>query len=461
MKKLIFLFFIIIYNMVYFSLTLYTYPQDNVKFFDEKGQLTGISHKFVEILNERLKKYNIKIKYKSTYPKNLSEILSALEKDEIQTFIGLAKNEERLKKFKFTNYPLWSVRLALLSKKKNINLSNFKRKKIGVITNSKTAKLSKMYFKDATFIEFNNISKAIENLLNNKIDFVSYNSFILEYYQKLYQDNLKFINIKTEKYRQYIAFSKNVDGKVIEIFDNVLKELFNTNDFEKLFDNYYGIIPGNIVELASIQWPPYEYYENGKWYGIDYEILNIALKELGLKLVTYLYPWSRCIQLAKSKATDILLSLRKTKVREQYLFFSSIPISYGKDVYFFLKGNPYRNIAGYIKGYAYPKEFFKSPYKKVPVDSDERGMILLSQKRIDLFITNLYVGLFYANKYKIDVEYSKTIKEQEYYVGFSKTYFGKFLSEQITKLLERFRKDETYKKVYEKYNIPWEELNVK
>lgn len=457
MKKLIFLFIIIIYNILSFSLTLYTYPQDNVKFFDENGKLNGISHKFIKILNERLKMYDINIEYKSTHPKNLSEILSALEKDEIQIFIGLAKNEERLKKFKFTNYPLWSVQLALLAKKENNDTENFHNKKIGVISNSKTEELSKIYFKDAKFVKFDGVSKAIESLLKGKIDFLSYNSFLLGYYQSIYYDSLKLINIKNEKYRQYIAFSKNVDDNVVDIFDNVLKELFKSNEFEKLFDGYYGIIPGNIVELVTIDWPPYEYYENGNWYGIDYEILNLALNEMGLKLVTYKYPWSRCIQLMKSKSSDIVLTLIKTEDRKQYLYFTDIPISHGKDVYFFLKDNPYRNIAGYIKGYAYPKEFFKSPYKKVPVDSDERGMIFLSQKRIDLFITNLYVGLFYANKYNMDVEYSKTIKEQEYYVGFSKTYFGKFLSEQITKLLERFRKDGTYKKVYEKYNLQWEE----
>jgi polar amino acid transport system substrate-binding protein len=35
--------------------------------------------------------YDINIEYKSTHPKNLSEILSALEKDEIQIFMVLQK----------------------------------------------------------------------------------------------------------------------------------------------------------------------------------------------------------------------------------------------------------------------------------------------------------------------------------------------------------------------------------
>lgn len=455
MKKTFILSFIFI-QLLNFAITLYTYPQDNIKYFKINSTTPdSIAHEFLQELNKYLREFNIKIVYKSTSPKNLSEILRALENDEIQIFIGLAKTDERIKKLKFTNYPLWSVTTSFLTNSENM-VYDFDNKKIGIIKSSKSADIAKSYFKNSKFIEFSDISNAINKLLAKKIDFVAYNSFILGYYQSLYPQKLKVVNLKMEKYRQYIAFSKNVDDKIIEIFDNVIKKLYQSEFFLRIFNEYNGIFPGNIVELSSIEWPPYEYIENNKWKGIDYEILKLALEELGFKLIAYKYPWNRCLELIKSRISDAIITLIITNERQKYMYFTKVPISYGIDVYLYLKNNTNKNIAGYIKGYAYPEEFFKSSFKKLPVDSDERGILLLANKRIDLFITNFHVGLFYANKYNLDVSYSNPIKYQKYYAGFSKTYFGKFLSEKVSEKLIEFRQNGMYEKIYKKYNLSFE-----
>ncbi|ANQ53973.1 ABC transporter substrate-binding protein [Thermosipho sp. 1063] len=452
MKKLIVV-FLLIYT-IFYSITLYTYPQDTIaKFLDKDGNLNGISCKIIEILNKKLSNYNIEIEFKSNAPKSLSEILSSLENNEIQIFVGLSKTQERIKKFKFTTFPLWNTKLLIISKKEKTLTE--KNKKIGLINSSKTKTLFQNIFPNLAIKSYENIQLAIKDLLNEEIDYVAYNGGILNYYTKIY--SLKIIPFESERYRQYIAFSKNVDNQIVNIINNAIKELYNSHEYNNIFKDFSGFSPGNNVYFALIDWPPYEYKENGEWKGIDYELLKVSLENLGFKLVTKKYPWQRCLNLIKSKAIDGTLTLRNTEERSKYIYFTKIPISYGIDVIFSIKNNKEKKILGYVKGYAYNEKIFKMGYKLVSVNNDFNGMLLLSKKRIDLFVSNLYVGLFYAKELNIDVEYSIPIDYFKYYVGFSKSYLGKFLSEKISGVLLKFRKDGTYEKIYQKYNLIFQE----
>ncbi|ABR30366.1 ABC transporter substrate-binding protein [Thermosipho melanesiensis] len=452
MKKLILL--LLIVSIFCFSLTLYTYPQNVVaKYIGVNKQLNGIACEFIKKLNEILKQYDIEIKFKDNVPKNLSQILSSLKSNEIQIFIGLAKSEDRSKNLKFTNYPLWSTQLGILSKSSNLEFTD---KKFGIIKSTKTAEEVKKMIPQIVQKTYEDIEAAVNALLSDKVDYVIYNKGILSYYANLY--NLRFLPLGTERYRQYIAFSKKVDDKIISIVDNALKEIFTSSVYKEIFERFPAFSPGNEVYFAIIQWPPYEYKENGVWKGIDYEIAKLAFQKLGFNLIIKEYPWTRCLELVKSKAFDGTMTLIITDERKEYMYYTSVPISYGVDVFFSLKNLPRQKIfLGYVNGYAYNEKVFKSGYKLMPVSSDYKGMELLSKQRIDVFVTNFCVGMFYAKKLGIDVEYSEPIAYFKYYLSFSRSFFGKYLSESISKIFKQFRKDGTYERIYEKYNLTFRE----
>ncbi len=476
--SIMFLLFLIFGTYQIFGIVLYTYPQDAIpKYFKLGDDLSGLCNDIIKALNSELSKENIKIEYKSKKPLTITEIFNALEKNEIDVFIGAAYSEDRKDKVQYVKKPLYGLREMFIVKKSRSNvIQSNSLTRIGVIGNTVTSKSIPNIFNKSQITTFKNIKEALKALDENKIDALFYSSIVLGYILTQNPNKYEKLNLLGEKYYHYVVLSKKVDRYIYQKIEEAIKRLYEKNTIEFLINKYKlknFVLQGNIVEILTVDWKPYEWFDEKErvWKGFDVDTVTKVFETLGYKTVFMTFPWERCLNAMKNSAYDGIISLRITSERETYLVFSDEPLSIGYDVLFKMKSKnidissleniPSNVTCGYSSGYAYGDWFWNAKFKKEPVVDDIMGFELLRNRKIDLFVCNLLVGRSIAKDLGIenDIEYSKIFGEKMiYYVAFSKNFHGTYLSEIFTPELRRFKKTSEYENILKKYGLTLKDL---
>ncbi|HOJ93703.1 MAG TPA: transporter substrate-binding domain-containing protein [Fervidobacterium nodosum] len=476
--SILFLFLLIFGTYSIFGITLYTYPQNAIpKYFKSGNTLTGLCNDIIEALNMELSKENIKIEYKSKNPLTISEIFNALEKNEIDIFIGAAYSEDRKDKVQYVKTPLYGLREMFIVRKGRSAIVQFSSlARIGVIGSTVTSQSMPNIFSKSEIITFKNIDEALKALDKNKIDALFYSSIVLGYILSQNPNKYEKLNLVDEKYYHYIVLSKKVNNYVSQKIEEAIKSFHKKGTIASLINKYKlqdYVLPGNVVEILTVDWKPYEWYDEKEkiWKGFDVDTVTKVFEKLGYKVVFRTLPWERCLDAMKNSAYDGIMSLRINDERKTYLVFPDEPLSTGYDLLFKMKNKnidissleniPSNVICGYSAGYAYGDWFFNAKFRKEPVVDDVMGFNLLKVGRIDLFVCNLLVGKSIIKDLGMenDVEYSKIFGEKMiYYIAFSKNFHGTYLSEIFTPELQKFKKSSDYENILKKYGLTLKDL---
>ncbi|WP_448385077.1 substrate-binding periplasmic protein [Fervidobacterium sp.] len=455
---------------------LYTYAQNaEPKFMLSGGNITGLCHDIIQKLNEELASQGIRIEYKSKELKSISEIFDALSKDEIQIFIGAAHSKERESCTTYLQPPLYGLREMFLVNSNDVMKFAEKRYvKIGVIGGTVTSESLPAIALRQEVVPFKNITEAIKALERKEIDTVFYSSLTLGYMLKNSRGKFEILKGPSEKYYHYIVLSKSVSKDVVAKIETALKKLHRNGVVDKIIKKYdleNFVQPGNVVEILTVDWKPYEWYDTVKkdWVGVDVDVVRSVLSKMGYEIAFFTFPWSRCVELMKIGAYDGIMSLRITQERLAFLSFPEEPLSTGKDVLFKLKNSkinlsrlediPSSVLCGYTEGYAYGDWFWNAKFKKIAVPDDVTGFKLLQGGRIQLFVCNLLVGKQLAKDLGIEVQPSPVFGEKMiYYLAFSKNYQGSYLSNVFPQRLKEFKLTDEYLKILKGYGITYDDF---
>lgn len=78
----------------------------------------------------------------------------------------------------------------------------------------------------------------------------------------------------------------------------------------------------------EMDWPPFDFNENGKPLGLSVDLLQIISKSIGVEIsFIHGYPWNELLEMIKFKQIDIIHSLNRSASREQFILFSDSYIS--------------------------------------------------------------------------------------------------------------------------------------
>ncbi|BDU51228.1 substrate-binding periplasmic protein [Haliovirga abyssi] len=158
---------------------------------------------------------------------------------------------------------------------------------------------------------------------------------------------------------------------------------------------------GETITLTNGEWAPF----NGKKlknYGFASDVVKKTFAKVGVDVEYKFFPWKRGFILAQRGNYDGTLSWGKVGDRENYFYFSEEPILSGETVFFYIKGNDFtwdkledlkgKKIGGTL-GYSYIKSF-KDVGKKLDLaPTDVQGLKKLYAGRVNIFISDLDVGL--------------------------------------------------------------------
>lgn len=232
------------------------------------------------------------------------------------------------------------------------------------------------------------------------------------------------------------------------------------------------------LPIATSEFAPFEFTENGKVVGSDSDIIATVLKQNGYQAEFKMMPWSRAIKQTQTGKVAAVYSLTKNPDRERYFIFSQ-PISYVKDVFFKMKYNninweTYSDLSKYRmgvgQGYMYAQEFmlaleqkvFKSVNALSGKNLEYRQLKQLKSEHIDLMICEISVCGYLLSKHKKElrgVDYiNKPIgKIRPYFIGFSRAWpQAQVITDKFNKTLEKLKQSGEHERILKQYQVSTE-----
>lgn len=224
-----------------------------------------------------------------------------------------------------------------------------------------------------------------------------------------------------------------------------------------------------MVISGNISAPPANWYEEGKFQGIGFDMAKIALEGAGVDyLVAGYAPWKETVEMAEDGRIDMLVAVFKNEQRAKYFEFSepylNVPIVVcvrnGKEFPFSrwddLKGK--KGLIGSGESYGWDFDNFASTQLNVERYPVDVCLGKLAAGEADYLIVNMHAGSIMAfsagvmNKVKfLDVP----VTIMSYHMAISKRSAYLSALPEINRIIKEACLDNTPEKFAKKYMIMW------
>ena len=87
------------------------------------------------------------------------------------------------------------------------------------------------------------------------------------------------------------------------------------------------------IQVAYTEWFPYTYTENGQAKGFEIETTRAVFARMGFRPEFSAYPWKRCLANLENGKSALVVSLLKTREREEYTIYPEEHISVSRTVF--------------------------------------------------------------------------------------------------------------------------------
>lgn len=169
------------------------------------------------------------------------------------------------------------------------------------------------------------------------------------------------------------------------------------------------------LRIATSEYPPFEYLEDGALVGEDVTTVRKVLDRMGMEPAFLVVPWRRAEALARSGQSDMIFSLTHSEERARHYYFTA-PINTARDVFFArsdrdIEWQTLDDLEGLRLGlsssYSYAPEFMNwletADIKIIRISQqkpDLTGLRMVAYDRIDLFICEQSVCRFLLEKHQ-------------------------------------------------------------
>jgi polar amino acid transport system substrate-binding protein len=212
----------------------------------------------------------------------------------------------------------------------------------------------------------------------------------------------------------------------------------------------------DIIRIATHIEPPMVDFIDGKYVGKNIKVISLLAKALNKKLHFLKCPVARCLAMIRNGQADMIVGIRKTPTREEYIgylerpfdiqhfplrfylpFDSKLQIKHAEDL---------NNLSiGVLRGFTYFDSFdHNHELNKVAVTNHSQLINMLLSKRIDTFIEReeSIIPLIDRKTYKTKIKLAqyRYDKSVDSYIGVSKmSHFYKdidLVSQKLAELLD-------------------------
>ncbi len=223
--------------------------------------------------------------------------------------------------------------------------------------------------------------------------------------------------------------------------------------------------------IATDDWPPYEYAENGEIVGFSTDTIKAVLKTMKVQITTLrIYPWVRAEKLAFDGDVDMIFSASKSDKRMMYCHFPDEPLIISPNLMFIRKADAGRlkfdafsdlkgHRVGIVREYAYTKAFLdylkKEGIQTLIALDDAMNFKMLMRGMVDYIPADLgnSQGIIQkANLHgKLHAFRHNPIKTAGLYALFSKKRVDPAFVKEFSSALKAFKSTEQYRNIYQSY----------
>ena len=223
------------------------------------------------------------------------------------------------------------------------------------------------------------------------------------------------------------------------------------------------------LRLVTDQWVPYENLSDAAAPGFSTEVLKSVFASMKQEVSFEEYPWARAAQLVFRGERDGIFTAFYNDERARYCHFPSEPLARDKWILFVrtadvgrLRFASFDDLMGHdiavLRGASISPEFWdfaRRHQRVVETASDEANFRMLEAGRVDYVIAShvngsrLIASLGFAGK--IAPLPSRSLKEDNLYVIFSKQRVSAEFVAQFSSALSRFKQTAAFRAIYRKY----------
>jgi polar amino acid transport system substrate-binding protein len=223
------------------------------------------------------------------------------------------------------------------------------------------------------------------------------------------------------------------------------------------------------LQLVTDQWVPYEDLSDAAAPGFSTEVLRGVFTSMKQEVSFEEYPWARAAQLVFRGERDGIFTAFYNEERARYCHFPSEPLARDKWILFVrtadvgrLRFASFDDLMGHdiavLRGASISPEFWdfaRRHQRVVETASDEANFRMLEAGRVDYVVAShvngsrLIASLGFAGK--IAPLPSRSLKEDNLYVIFSKQRVSAEFVVQFSNALSRFKQTAAFRAIYRKY----------
>ena len=252
------------------------------------------------------------------------------------------------------------------------------------------------------------------------------------------------------------------------LIKNIDLDKTNKTDVVKVTENKNSKETKTIV-IGAIDYPPFEYVENGELKGPGIEIAKEAFDRMGYDYTLDLYPWSKLLNDTRNGNIDVMLDVYYNDDRAKHLIYSKKPYGIYPQI-FIAKKN--RNISyntlddlsnmtiglerDYYYGDLFQEKLEEGILEVEYVGNIENNLKKLLNERIDLVAESYYSAKIYIEKNDLGNELEiidNSFDQLISYVCFSKKNGLEDLKVEYDKTIAQMREDGRFEKILKKYDM--------
>ncbi len=225
------------------------------------------------------------------------------------------------------------------------------------------------------------------------------------------------------------------------------------------------------ISVASAEYRPIIYTENGEIKGICYDMITEMAKRAGVMVNIKMYPWARAMAMVKDGEIDAIFPAANTPERESFGVFMKKPLYLSQYGLFVKKGKEFEfhdindlagKRVGIMKGTIFTEEFEKAKKNNIftveEVVDEEMNLKKVNADRLDVFVVNRLVGLDEVKRFGLQnaiVLLPKPLNKgtpQFLFLSQKSTLENKEkVVQDFDRILTEMTNDNTIKKIYNTY----------
>jgi polar amino acid transport system substrate-binding protein len=223
------------------------------------------------------------------------------------------------------------------------------------------------------------------------------------------------------------------------------------------------------LELVTDQWIPYENLSDAAAPGFSTEVIKQVFAAMGQEASFEELPWARAAGMVFRGERDGIFTAFYNEERAQYCYFPKEPLAQDKWIFFIRSGDAGRlqfssfaDLVGHeiavLRGASVSPEFwdFVRQHQNVTeTAADEANFRMLEAGRVDFVVASSVNGARLIDslglKGKIEPLSSRSLKEDNLYVIFSKERVSPDFVDAFSEALRQFKQTDAFRAIYDKY----------